>query len=71
MGTVGTELKATLKAPNLLIPVKAENAKNSEFAQRRYTPGTRAAPDQAKLWTLRHRTSQLLECTIRRIAPQR
>ena len=40
-GAVGIELKATLKARKLLIPLNAKNAKNSEFAQVRYTAGTR------------------------------
>ena len=39
---VGIELKGTLKTRKLLIPLNAKNAKNSEFAQVRYTPGTRA-----------------------------
>jgi hypothetical protein len=50
VGAVGIELKATLKARKLLIPLKAENVKNSEFAQRRYAPGTREPPDKARLW---------------------
>src|SRR5260370_19167545 len=41
VGAVGIELKATLIARKLLIPLNAKNAKNSEFAQVRYTPGTR------------------------------
>jgi hypothetical protein len=41
VGAVGIELKATLKARKLLIPLNAKNAKNSEFAQVRYTAGTR------------------------------
>ena len=41
VGAVGIGLKATLKARKLLIPLNAKYAKNSEFAQVRYTPGTR------------------------------
>jgi hypothetical protein len=41
VGAVGIELEATLKARKLLIPLNAENAKKSEFAQMRYTAGTR------------------------------
>src|SRR5271157_77035 len=41
VGAVGIELKATLKARKLLIPLNAKNGKNTEFAQPRYTPGTR------------------------------
>jgi hypothetical protein len=40
-GTLGIELKATLKTRKLLILLNAKNAKNSEFAQVRYTAGTR------------------------------
>ncbi len=40
-GAAGIELKATLKMRKLLIPLNAENAKNTEFAQVRYTAGTR------------------------------
>jgi hypothetical protein len=38
---VGIELKATLKAHKLLILLNAKNAKNTRFAQVRYTRGTR------------------------------
>jgi hypothetical protein len=41
VGAVGIELKTTLKTRKLLIPLNAKNAKNSEFAQVRYTAGTR------------------------------
>jgi hypothetical protein len=41
VGAVGIELKATLKARKLLIPLDAKNAKSREFAQVRYTPGSR------------------------------
>jgi hypothetical protein len=44
VGAVGIELKATLKTRKLLIPLNEKNAKNSEFAQVRYTAGTRGAP---------------------------
>jgi hypothetical protein len=37
----GIELKTTLKARKLLILLNAKNAKNTGFAQVRYTPGTR------------------------------
>ena len=40
VGAVGVELKATLKTRKLLISLKEKNAKNTEFAQVRYTPGT-------------------------------
>ena len=39
-GAVGIELKATLKARKLLVPLNAKNAKNIIFAEVRYTPGT-------------------------------
>jgi len=38
---VGIELKAMLKARKLLIPLSPKNDKNIEFAQARYTRGTR------------------------------
>ena len=38
---VGIGLKATLKIRKLLILLDAKNAKNTGFAQLRYTPGTR------------------------------
>jgi len=38
---VGIELKATLKTHKLLILLNEKNAKNTGFAQLRYTPGTR------------------------------
>jgi hypothetical protein len=38
---VGIELKATLKIRKLLIPLNATNAKNTGFAQPRYTRGIR------------------------------
>src|SRR5713101_4660491 len=41
VGAVGIELKATLKARKLLIPLNAKNAKNTECAQVRYAAGTR------------------------------
>ena len=41
VGAVGIELKATLKTRKLLILLNEKNAKNTEFAQVRYTPGTR------------------------------
>jgi hypothetical protein len=37
----GIELKATLKIRKLLIPLNEKNTKNIEFAQVRYTAGTR------------------------------
>ncbi len=42
VGAVGIGLKATLKTRKLLIPLNEKNAKNTRFAQARYTPGTRA-----------------------------
>lgn len=41
VGTVGIELKATLKTRKLLILLNAKNARNSECAEVRYTAGTR------------------------------
>jgi hypothetical protein len=41
VGAVGIELKATLKTRKLLILLNGKNAKNTGFAQLRYTPGTR------------------------------
>lgn len=41
VGAVGIELLATLKARRLLISLNGKNARNSEFAEVRYTPGTR------------------------------
>jgi|SRR5579859_43471 len=41
VGAVGIELKATLKARKLLIPLNGRNAKNIKPAQVRYTAGTR------------------------------
>ena len=41
VGAVGIELKAMLKARKLLILLNVKNAKNPEFAQVRYTAGTR------------------------------
>ena len=41
VGAVGIELKATLKARKLLILLNEKNVKNTEFAQLRYTAGTR------------------------------
>lgn len=38
---MGIVLKATMKIRKLLIPLNDKNAKNIEFAQPRYTPGTR------------------------------
>ncbi len=37
----GSRAKATLKIRKLLISLNAKNAKNTEFAQVRYTAGTR------------------------------
>ena len=41
VGAVGIGLKPTLKIRKLLILLNAKNAKNTGFAQPRYTPGTR------------------------------
>ena len=43
---MGIELKATLKARKLLIPLNAKNAKNTGFAQPRYTRGTRKSHNE-------------------------
>lgn len=42
VGAVGIELKATLKIRKLLVPLNEKNAKNTGFAQVRYTLGTRS-----------------------------
>src|SRR5690348_6734562 len=42
VGAVGIGLKAMLKIRKLLILLNAKNAKNTGFAQPRYTAGTRA-----------------------------
>jgi hypothetical protein len=41
VGAVGIGLRATLKIRKLLILLNAKNAKNTGFAQPRYTRGTR------------------------------
>ncbi len=41
VGVVGVGLKATLKTRKLLILLNEKNAKNTGFAQVRYTAGTR------------------------------
>jgi hypothetical protein len=41
VGAVGIELKAMLKMRKLLILLNEKNAKNTGFAQVRYTAGTR------------------------------
>ncbi len=41
VGAVGIELKATLKTRKLLILLNEKNAKNTGFAQVRYTAGPR------------------------------
>jgi hypothetical protein len=41
VGAVGIELKAALKTRKLLILLNEKNAKNIQFAQVRYTAGTR------------------------------
>jgi hypothetical protein len=41
VGAVGIELKTTLKIRKLLILLNGKNAKNTGFAQVRYTAGTR------------------------------
>jgi len=60
VGAVGIELKATLKARKLLILLNAENAKNSEFAQVRYTPGTRNCFGHKQWATLNPRHFRLI-----------
>src|SRR5216684_3263163 len=47
-GAVGIELKATLKTRKLLILLNEKNAKNTGFAQVRYTPGTRRTAENAE-----------------------
>jgi len=47
VGAVGIGLKAMLKIRKLLILLNAKNAKNTGFAQSRYTAGTRVVPDFA------------------------
>ena len=52
VGAVGIELKATLKIRKLFIPLDGKNAKNSGFAQPRYTRGTRPSNTllSSRLW---------------------
>src|SRR5208282_6765780 len=47
-GAVGIGLKATLKTRKLLILSNEKNAKNTGFAQLRYTPGTRLRKKKEK-----------------------
>ena len=47
VGAVGIELKATLKARKLLIPLNAKDVKNGEYARVRYTAGTRTGTNRA------------------------
>src|ERR1700730_13729285 len=49
VGAVGIELKATLKTRKLLILLNGKTAKNTGFAQPRYTAGTRRCPSIEKL----------------------
>jgi hypothetical protein len=51
VGAVGIGLKAALKMRKLLIPLNEKNAKNTPFAQVRYTPGTRGIGEIC-LWRL-------------------
>lgn len=44
VGAVGIGLKAILKIRKLLILLNEKNAKNTGFAQARYTAGTRTHP---------------------------
>ena len=46
---MGIELKATLKARKLLIPLNEKNGKNAAFAQLRYVPGTRSRRTNAAI----------------------
>jgi hypothetical protein len=46
VGVVGIELKAALKTRKLLILLNGKNAKNTGFAQPRYTRGTRKPENQ-------------------------
>ena len=45
VGAVGIGLKAKLKTRKLLILLNEKNAKNTGFAQVRYTPGTRTVQE--------------------------
>jgi hypothetical protein len=47
VGAVGIELKATLKTRKLLILLNVKNAKNSQYAEVRYTAGTRTGTNRA------------------------
>ncbi len=57
VGAVGIELKAALKIRKLLILLNAKNAKNTGFAQVRYTAGTRDIREfvsSSKCLSMRH-----------------
>ncbi len=54
VGAVGIGLKATLKIRKLLILLNAKNAKNTGFAQARYTPGTRTSALKSVMSCLSH-----------------
>jgi hypothetical protein len=51
VGAVGIGLKAMLKTRNLLIPLDGKNAKNTGFAQSRYTAGTRSSQPKVQTAT--------------------
>jgi hypothetical protein len=51
VGAVGIGLKAVLKTRKLLILLNERNAKNTGFAQVRYTRGTRGLTRFRLLWT--------------------
>ncbi len=53
---MGIELKATLKTRKLLILLNVKNAKNSEYAEVRYTAGTRTGKNRALDSPIRHQT---------------
>lgn len=54
IGAVGIELKAMLKIRKLLIPLNEKNAKNTRFAEVRYTSGTRGLRGDRKKRRLCH-----------------
>ena len=49
VGAVGIELKATLKIRKLFILLNGQDAKNSGFAQPRYTQSTRRLQNERSL----------------------
>src|SRR2546430_167725 len=71
VGAVGIELKATLKARKLLIPLNEKNGKNTEFTQVRYTAGTWNDVDEFLYLKLsgRIRTSEMFRLKVLRKSP--